>query len=319
MSEQILIIGAGAVGQVYGYYLAKGGAKVQFHVREKYRDGLTQGCVLHQLSMIRKPVSRVWRNYTLSSTLAELKTQRWDQVWLAVPSTALRESSLMDVLRETGDALVVMLQPDINDQDLLQHALPGRQIVQGLINLISFQSPLPTCTDLPEGIAYLLPPAPQPFSGPAAQQCVQALKHGGMRARVVASVSAVAGPGAALLQTCVAVLETVDWAFAQLRDESAALAADSAREVIALLQPQTINHRALHWVSRPWALRLLLSAGQRWLPFNFERYMHYHFSKVGAQTRLMLESWQHEARRQGQTTPALDTLIAQLDARRASH
>ena len=34
---RVLLVGAGAVGQVYGYHLQKGGAQVAFFVRPKHR------------------------------------------------------------------------------------------------------------------------------------------------------------------------------------------------------------------------------------------------------------------------------------------
>ena len=41
--KKVLLLGAGAVGQVYGYHLAKAGAEVSFKVRPKYLEETRQG------------------------------------------------------------------------------------------------------------------------------------------------------------------------------------------------------------------------------------------------------------------------------------
>lgn len=43
---KILVVGAGAVGQVYGYYFQRGGCEVTFFVRDKYRSEMEQGLTL---------------------------------------------------------------------------------------------------------------------------------------------------------------------------------------------------------------------------------------------------------------------------------
>ena len=43
MKEHILIIGAGAVGQVYAYHLAQAGYHIHFLLKEKYLEEAQQG------------------------------------------------------------------------------------------------------------------------------------------------------------------------------------------------------------------------------------------------------------------------------------
>ena len=43
MTTRVLVVGAGAVGQVYGRHARQGGADVTFFVREKYRDTVSRG------------------------------------------------------------------------------------------------------------------------------------------------------------------------------------------------------------------------------------------------------------------------------------
>ncbi|HIA02218.1 MAG TPA: hypothetical protein EYN66_09955, partial [Myxococcales bacterium] len=46
---KVLIIGAGAVGQIYGYFLQRAGAEVSFFVKDKYAEECRQGFPLHHL------------------------------------------------------------------------------------------------------------------------------------------------------------------------------------------------------------------------------------------------------------------------------
>ena len=49
MTLRVCIVGAGAVGQVYGLHLQRGGAEVSFLVRDKYAEETAAGMVLHPL------------------------------------------------------------------------------------------------------------------------------------------------------------------------------------------------------------------------------------------------------------------------------
>jgi len=50
-TQEVLIIGAGSIGKVYGYHLYKGGAKVHYYVREHHKKNLTNYPIrMHQLT-----------------------------------------------------------------------------------------------------------------------------------------------------------------------------------------------------------------------------------------------------------------------------
>ncbi|HTJ46743.1 MAG TPA: 2-dehydropantoate 2-reductase N-terminal domain-containing protein, partial [Kofleriaceae bacterium] len=52
---RVLVVGAGAVGQVYARHAQQGGADVTFFVREKYRDEVARGLDLYPLNKRKKP------------------------------------------------------------------------------------------------------------------------------------------------------------------------------------------------------------------------------------------------------------------------
>lgn len=292
---KILIVGAGAVGRVYGWHLRAAGHDVVFFVKEKYRDEVASGLVLHRLGYggTRR---QDWPQVGVVCDVAAVAAQRWDQVWLALASDALRGNLAAQVLAAAGDATVVCLQPDLEDGAYVRARLASpAQLVQGLITFISYQSPLPGQAG-PEGIAYFVPPlAPGLFAGEPArvQAVVQALRDGGLAARVVDDFAKAAAGAPALLQPLIAALELNGWQLSTLPGSKALeLGLAAAREALAVAARDAgADTFALRQLLRPLLWRALLPLSRRMLPLDLETYLHYHFSKVGVQTRLILDTY----------------------------
>ncbi len=49
--NRVLVVGAGAVGQVYGLYLRRGGARVSFLVKPAHAAWCQRGFALHRLRL----------------------------------------------------------------------------------------------------------------------------------------------------------------------------------------------------------------------------------------------------------------------------
>lgn len=300
---QLLLVGAGAVGQVYGRHLAAAGHDVSFFVKPAHRAALEQGMPLHHLGRLRTR-SEVWKDYSLLSDVTEVAARRWDQIWLCTSSDALRTSLMQQLLAAVGQATLVCLQPGPEDAALVREQLPEpAQLVQGLITFISYQSPLPGKSG-PEGIAFYLPPfAPALFSGEKArvQPVVNALREGGMSARAVENLHAAAGGADGLLIPLVAALELHDWKLAGFAGSAEfALGSDAARETLDILaREQGARVGATKLVLQPLLSRSLLTLAPHALPLDLETYLQYHFSKVGVQTRQMLETYAAIGERHG--------------------
>ena len=67
----ILLVGAGAVGQVYGRHLARAGHQVTFFVKPRYAAELAAGLPLHRLGYLRTE-SEHWQEYAVVSTVDEV-------------------------------------------------------------------------------------------------------------------------------------------------------------------------------------------------------------------------------------------------------
>lgn len=308
---KVLIVGAGAVGAVYGWHLHRAGHEVHFFVKAKYANEVSAGLTLHRLGR-RATQRHEWKGPRVVTDTAMVARERWDQVWFTLSSDALRGELASQLLAAVGTATVVCLQPDLEDADYVRGCVgTPEQVVHGLINLISYQSPLPG-TEGPDGIAYYLPSSPSPFSGSPqrVRDVVEALKAGGMSASAVPNVAPVAAAATALMQPLIAALEVNQWRLTTLPgSEALRLGLAAMREALAVAQRATgARTGRFRLLLRPWIWRLLLPLAARRLPLPLESYLHYHFSKVDVQTRLMLDTYIRLGLRQGQDTQALQSL-----------
>lgn len=318
---RVLVVGAGAVGQVYGRHLSLGGCEVGFLVKPKYRRACEAGFDMYALN-----TSRDWsRAHTRLEGLEvlcehdEVAAKPWDQVWLCMSSPALRSGFLDALLPTLGSATVVTFQPGLLDRAWLLERIPAQRLITGMIPFIAWQAPLPGERLEPTGIMYWLPPlSPTPLSGPAdaVSAAVSALRAGGMGARTVADVSASAAPAAALFNVLMAALEIAGWRFEAFRKgDHADMAAAAARQSIAIAgayhgQPAG----PARWVARPWLMRLATRLAPALMPFDIETYLEYHFTKVGDQTRQSVDTWIAEGNQRGLHVDALQALRTALAA-----
>jgi hypothetical protein len=291
---RVLVVGAGAVGLVYGLALQRAGAELSFFVKEKYAEEARGGFTMYALN--EKPPKRIrLEGAGVITTVDEVRAQKWDQVWLAVSGPALNGPWLPELLGATGDATVVSLQPGLDHKKMVRD-LVGDRLVVGLIAFISYQAPLPGEQRFTEeGVAFWLPPRGSPFAGAEARvrPVVDALVKGGCPAEAVPSLDAQATYGAALLQVHVAALDAVGWSWADVRKgDHLALAGAAFREAAAV-GAHLLGSKKPAWAMlvRPWLSRLLMFAAPKILPMDLPTYFAYHFTKVGDQTRANLDTW----------------------------
>jgi hypothetical protein len=315
---RVLIVGAGAVGQVYGRHLQAGGAAVSFFVREKYRAAAESGFTVYPLNRRDRSKPERFEGFGVTTTLDEVRATAWDQVWLAVSSPALRQPWLAELVDAAPGAVFVGLTPGVDDRDLLLTLVPADRLVQGLISLISYQAPLPgEARFSTPGMAWWFPPfGPSPFAGPDQHvtAIVSALRKGGQPAKRTTGLAEQASLASATLMPILLALESVDWSWSALRSSDAlALATAGSREAITVTAarlgrppPPTVH------VMRPSFLRLLMAAAPIVVPLDLETYLAWHFTKVGAQTRMYARRYLELAADQGRATPALEALISRI-------
>lgn len=292
---RVLIVGAGAVGQVYARHLQLAGHHVAFLVKEKYAAATRAGLPMYPLNGFQKDEAvRLVPDQVLTDN-AGVARETWDQVWLCISTPALQGQWLDELVAAIGDAVLVSMTPGLRDADRVSELLPAARRVQGMIGFIAWQSPLSTeQRDVP-GIAEYLPPwSPSLFGGAEApaRAAAAALTAGHCPARYNPGVARTSALGSAVLLALIAALEAEDWSFDRLgRSETLALGAACARESLTVAASwHDQGPPALRLVMRPGVLRMLLKIAPRVMPFDLETYIAYHFTKVGDQTRHHLET-----------------------------
>ncbi|HTR56442.1 MAG TPA: 2-dehydropantoate 2-reductase N-terminal domain-containing protein [Kofleriaceae bacterium] len=307
-----LIVGAGAVGQVFGYHLARGGAEVTFFVRPKYVDECKRGFTLYPLA--DKDAVR-FEGFGVVTTAAG---GGWDQVYLTVSSPALRAGEwIAELARQTGDATIVKLQPGLDDREFLIARMARERIVDGTINFLSYHAPLPGEVRFAEpGMAYWLFPGKGPFSGddPArVAAVVEALEAGGLPAKAVPDATTLSRFGAAILCTFVAALEAADWSFAAMRAQRTVdLGARAAAEALRVVGGERGAPLAPRLVAHPLVFRTILRVAPHVMPVDLEAYLRAHFTKIADQTHETLGEYVARGKAAGMAVPALAELAGRV-------
>lgn len=328
---RILMIGAGAVGQVYGHHLARGGAEVAFFVKPKYADALRKGMTLYRLQIGRKPERERLEGCRILTSLDEVQAETWDQVWLCISTPALQGEWLEDLLAAIGGATLVVLQPGLGVRDRVlgawQRALgegadPATlrsRVVTGLITAVAYQAPLPGDGLTEPGIAFWLPPlSPLPLGGDLARigPVVQAFITGGCPARFAANVGQQGAIGMSLLQPLIAALEASGWSMSGLRRSPLlGLACRASQQMLTVAAAhEGVRPPLARMLAQPWIMGIVLGLAPALVPMPFETYLKYHFTKVGEQTRELLAHNIELGERHGLDVSAMRELAATLTA-----
>jgi 2-dehydropantoate 2-reductase len=311
---RVLIVGAGAVGQVFGHHLALGGAEVSFLVKPNHAEDCRRGGTLYRLGR-KPPRPERFAGFGVLTAPAEAAGTRWDQIFLTVSSLALTAGGwLAELAAATGDAAIVVLQPNLDDRAFVTSVVDPGRVVDGAIGFLSYHAPLPGETRFAEpGMAYWCPPAPSPFSGARAADVVAALRRGKLPARRVRDVGATAPFQAAVLYAYLVALEAARWSIAGLRaSDHMRLAGRAAAQALAIVGRQ--RGRRVPWrirfAARPFVIGLVLRLARRIVPLDLETYLRIHFTKFGDQTRAGIQAYVDHGRRAGLPADAIEQLAA---------
>ena len=316
MSERprVLLVGAGAVGQVFGHYLRSAGCDLAFFVKDKYAEEARGGYTLYDLGR-RPPEPETLSGFGVRVSTREVAQEHWDQVWLCVSSTALRESNGWGELAQaTGEATWVMLQPALDDREWLLRWIPAERLVSGMIPFLSFHAPLKPGESYPRpGTAFWFPPLAQGlFSGPPERLAavLQTLRAGRYPARRTPDVTRAVAPASAVLTVAVAGLEAVGWSFERfLQHDSLKRVVGASREAVQIAAWRTqASTLPVLPLLHPTLLKLLLPVASRVVPMDLETYLQVHFTKVRAQTRQMMRTYVELGRSAGLPVESLQAL-----------
>ena len=153
------------------------------------------------------------------------------------------------------------------------------------------------------------------FSGSSAvvDDIVRTLNDGQMSAKRVSDIELQLKFGSGILMPFVAVLEEAGWTFRRLREGRRLRAVSrAARQMINISIGPSVRFRA-YFMTQVWVLKVLTYVAPRFTPFDLERVLQVHFTKVGAQTRDMLARYIELGRSDHSATNAIHTVLKRLD------
>lgn len=293
---RVLIVGAGSVGQVYGYHLAQGGAEVRYLVKPRHLERLQGGMTLYPWNRRDRTSPIRWTGHTLATSLEEGLEGGVDVVVTATSTTAMMNGDWFPRLVDaSGDASVLILQPGPAIPAYVSQHVGADRVVWGLISVMAWPAPLPG-QDLPEpGQAWWFPWGGHlGFSGPSERTgpIVEVMKRGGAPATARDDIHTDQAFAAPVLSFVVTPLEISGWSMRALCGN---------RELL------TLAHRAMQvsWQAAekktgertPLGMRLLgpgrIAFVLRYLlplaPVHMETFFRVHYTKIAEQTPVVLQ------------------------------
>jgi hypothetical protein len=308
-APEILIVGAGAVGQVFGLHLQNGGASVSYLVRSESLASIDKVFRLYRLGRRHPPTPVDFTPNAIFSDPMAVGSRAWDSVWLCIPSTALDGRWMAKLRDRTGTASIVTLGQNLDDRAKLEHVWPREQIVEVTPNVFAYDAMLQS-EPLPQpGIVFWIPWAAA-FEIAGTQERTgsisSVLTAGGLRTKYV-GLQGKGALAAALMIPYFLALEANVWSISRLRGRlrlPAAVAREATRAVAARCGVRPPGRL----VTTPLMARIALAALERMAPFEFNRYLLFHARKISAQSRQMLDSWIAEARIRKLPTSNLERL-----------
>lgn len=309
----LLVVGAGAIGSVYGYVASKASVstpvKISYLVKPKHRENLKSGITLYPW-IKRKAELTEFRDYTLLDSLSAVKDQSdkipFDVVLLTLPSDRLREGDwLRDLFQSVGEAKIWSLQPNYSDKPFIEAILEQTfgegsksRLVIGRIPLMSYLAPLPGETFPKPGYAFFIPPGTKALwsaaDSAAAEEAALFFSSGGLPSKFAENIRVEGLFSESLLRCVVAGLEKSEWSFDKLlHGTNLPLVTEGVREMTAI-QAKLMNvaDPGNRWWGKlgsgRFAIKSALQIASALIPFDFEAFLRVHFTKVENQMHLSL-------------------------------
>ena len=323
---RILVVGAGAVGQVYGHLAALGGAEVSVYVRPGRRAEARAGYEIVRVPLFGARRRERFEPVGVLTSAAELAAApSFDALWCCVATPALEDAWVRALAEASGKATFLSFQPGLGVRERLAAHFAAERLLTRTIPFVAGHSPLPGSRDPREqleGMSVLFPPGAQArLSGASERRVLEQitlLRRGGLDAALSRAAEADGAAGTAVLMPMVACLELADWKLAKLGEpEHASRFRSAAHEALAVTSHETGRDLPpLDLLIQPPLLRLAAVLGPRVMPLDLETYLEVHFSKVGDQTVKVIDDLIGRAVAASLPCGALRDLAARLATRR---
>ena len=309
---RVLIVGCGAVGQVYGLALQQAGVTLGLLDRpaaaEKLKQAREQGGLpLFQVSHKHRkdPIVHRLKDYQVIADAAESRRFDPDQIWFTTPSQVYYSDWFRDFLRQVPSRRVVCFSPEGSRTEFHTEEM-GDRVVFGGTTFMAWQGDLggggawPSGGGRPEGVNFWRPPLAIPLSGSrdACREVAQLLKQAGFRVMIGKPGSHSQAAATAAMTAFVAGLELSGWSLRSYRKSPwLGRAAGACREAVMgqLGRTGAFARALLSGPVLPASFFLVALLLPLLFPFDPEKYLNFHYTKTREQTVLLLNVFMKDA------------------------
>lgn len=306
--KKILMIGAGAVAQAHGYKFAKcSDVELVFFVREQYKNALASGMTLFDLNHHKKKKTPIrFQNYRLISTFEEIAQESWTQIHFTISSDALRKFEFTELrIAVANNTTLVLLQPIVNDNEVILKHFPADQIVRGSISVLSYFSPLPSETKSQSGVAFWFPFRSKTYlsgSSDRTQAVNDLYNAAGISCDVDDTLSMRYLIVSVYLMLFIAALQKSNWDFKALfRNRKLLNELDQCKRqtIRAIELTHSIKAPAIIKYMPSRIIPLGFTIAKSFTPFDLEEFIVAHFQKLEQQTQHSVEQYKTIVSEQG--------------------
>jgi hypothetical protein len=321
---KVLLVGCGAVGQVFGLFLQKAGVELGFYARPGSADRLCRalehgGMPLYQISHLhrRDPIVHRLENYQVVMDVAGGRRFQPDQIWFTTPSPVYHSEWFRGFLQEVASERVVCFAPEGRRSEFFPASGGEDRLVFGGITLIAWQGGLEGGGGRPDGVNFWLPPLAIPLVGTedACREVEHLLKKAGFRVTVGEQDSHTQAVVTAVMTASVAGLELAGWSLRAFRKSLWLKRAARGAEQAALSQLDgagVFTRVLLGILCSSTGLYLATFFLPLLVPFDLERYLEFHYLKTRDQTLTLLDLFARDGKGRGLPVANIQLLLQRL-------
>ncbi len=247
---KVLIIGCGAVGQVYGLFLQQAGVTLGYLDRPEKAEILKEalehaGLPIYQVTRAhrRDPIPHRLEHYQVVMDAAQSQRFQPDQVWFTVPSPVYYSEWFKEFVQQVPAAQVVCFAPEGARPEFFQDVDSGQaRLVFAGTTFMAWQGSLDGGGGRAEGVNFWRPGLGIPLVGAekTCREVGQVLKKAGFRFTMGRPGSHAQAATTALMTAFTVGLELSGWSLKAFRRSPwLKQAAGAAREAVLSQLPRT--------------------------------------------------------------------------------
>jgi ketopantoate reductase len=304
---KILIVGRGAVGQVYGLTLQNSGIILGFFDRstELIKPNSVQeqhGFSLYQLSnkSSKKPVVHSLTAFKLISNISESRDFKPDQIWFTTPSQVYASDWFREFVQQVPSKRVVCFSPEGMRKEFFFDQNHDRFVFGGT-TFMAWKGDLADQKNNPNDIHFWLSPIAVPLVGSseACREVAEVLKMAGFIVSIGKPDSHLQASTTAVMTSFTAGLELAGWSLATYRKKQwIHCAAGACHEALLgqLTELSAITRLFLDVRFLSVCFKLATLILPLLPPFDLEKYLKFHYTKTHQQTLHLLELFRDDSK-----------------------